>query len=241
MKKAIIAIVSIVLILAAVAVGVTAYASDGYTLPVSEWGERLGIDSKPAEPEQEQPEDATPGGQVPGGDTQQPEEKPDEEVPDDQTPDEEKPNLIREFSKTYYISESGDETDRDYDSPLKEIFEDMKMLSNADGYFNITLQDKNAPGQKTESGFITSIQYISGYPQSGSSIDMDMTMDGVFISYTVDNESSEFYGQTKLVGIIRTEKISTGESYWETMIPEDWASEFGVGWMRIDGMYMEQE
>ena len=97
MKKAIIAIVSIVLILAAVAVGVTAYASDGYTLPVSEWGERLGIDSKPAEPEQEQPEDATPGGQVPGGDTQQPEEKPDEEVPDEQTPDEEKTNLIWEF------------------------------------------------------------------------------------------------------------------------------------------------
>ena len=241
MKKAIIAIVSIVLILAAVAVGVTAYASDGYTLPVSEWGERLGIDSKPAEPEQEQPEDATPGGQVPGGDTQQPEEKPDEEVPDEQTPDEEKTNLIWEFTKTYYISESGDETDRDYDSPLKEIFEDMKMLSNTDGYFNITLQDKNAPGQRSESGFITSIQYISGHPQSGSSIDMDMTMDGVFISYTVGNGSSEFYGQTKLVGIMRTEKISTGESYWETMIPEDWASEYGVGWMRITGMYLEQE
>lgn len=241
MKKAIIAIVSIVLILAAAAVGVTAYASDGYTLPVSEWGERLGIDNKPAESEQEKPKDATPGGQVPGGDTQQPEEKPNEEVPDEQTPDEEKTNLIWEFNKTYYISESGDETDRDYDSPLKEIFEDMKKLSNTDGYFNITLQDKNAPGQRSESGFITNIQYISGHPQSGSSIDMDMTMDGVFISYTVDNGSSEFYGQTKLVGIIRTEKISTGESYWETIIPEDWASEFGVGWMRITGMYLEQE
>lgn len=241
MKKAIIAIVSIVLILAAVTVGVTAYASDGYTLPVSEWGERLGIDSKPAEPEQEQPGDATPGGQVPGNDTQQPEEKPNEEVPDEQTPDEEKTNLIWKFNKIYYISESGDETDRDYDSPLNEIFEDMKMLSNTDGYFNITLQDKNSPGQIVESGFITNIQYISGHPQSGSSIDMDMTMDCVFISYTVNNESSEFYGQTKFVGIIRTEKISTGESYWETMIPEDWASEYGVGWMRITGMYLEQE
>lgn len=241
MKKAIIAIVSIVLVLAAVAVGITAYASDGYTLPVSEWGERLGIDNKPAEPEQEKPGDATPGGQVPGGDIQQPEEKPDEEVSDDQNPDEEKTNVIREFNKTYYISESGDETDRDYDSPLKEIFEDMKMLSNTDGYLYITLQDKNAPGQLVESGFITSIQYLSGHPQSGSSIDMDMTMDGVFISYTVGNESSEFYGQTKLVGIIKTEKISTGESYWETMIPEDWASEFGVGWMQITGMYLGQE
>lgn len=241
MKKAIIAIVSIVLILAAVAVGVTAYASDGYTLPVSEWGERLGIDNKPAEPEQEKPGDATPGGQVPGNDTQQPEEKPNEEVPDEQAPDEEKTNLIREFNKIYYISESGDETDRDYDSPLKEIFEDMKMLSNTDGYLHITLQDKNAPGQRSESGFITNIQYLSGHPQSGSSIDMDMTMDCVVISYTVGDGSSEFYGQTKIVGIMRTEKISTGESYWETMIPEDWASEYGVGWMRISGMYIEQE
>ena len=43
MKKAIITVISIVLILAVVAVGVTAYASDGYTLPVSEWGDRLGI------------------------------------------------------------------------------------------------------------------------------------------------------------------------------------------------------
>ena len=38
MKKAIIATISIVLILTVVAVGVTAYASNGYTLPVSEWG-----------------------------------------------------------------------------------------------------------------------------------------------------------------------------------------------------------
>ena len=67
MKKTIIAIISVVLILATIAVGVTAYASDLYTLPVSEWGERLGIESKPAEPEQEKPGDVTPG-----GDTQQP-------------------------------------------------------------------------------------------------------------------------------------------------------------------------
>lgn len=65
MKKTIIAIISVVLILASVAVGVTAYASDGYTLPVSEWGDRLGADN-----EQEKPEDATPG-----GDTQQPGEQ----------------------------------------------------------------------------------------------------------------------------------------------------------------------
>ena len=43
MKKAIIAVVIIVAILAAAAVGVTAYASDGYTLPVDKWGDRLGI------------------------------------------------------------------------------------------------------------------------------------------------------------------------------------------------------
>ena len=67
MKKIIIVIISVVLILAAVAVGVTAYASDGYTLPVSEWGDRLGIND-----EQKQPED---------------QEKPGEEVPDEQQPD----------------------------------------------------------------------------------------------------------------------------------------------------------
>ena len=70
MKKTIIAIISVVLILATIAVGVTAYASDLYTLPVSEWGERLGIESKPAEPEQEKPGDVTPG-----GNTQQPGEQ----------------------------------------------------------------------------------------------------------------------------------------------------------------------
>lgn len=43
MKKAIIAVIIIISILAAAAVGVTAYASDGYTLPVDKWGERLGI------------------------------------------------------------------------------------------------------------------------------------------------------------------------------------------------------
>ena len=81
MKKAIIATISIVLILTVVAVGVTAYASNGYTLPVSEWGDRLGIDSDKQPDEQEKPDDTTPGGEIPGGDTQ----TPGEEIPGDST------------------------------------------------------------------------------------------------------------------------------------------------------------
>lgn len=81
MKKAIIATISIVLILTVVAVGVTAYASDGYTLPVEQWGERLGIDSDKQPEEQEKPDDTTPGGEIPGGDTQ----TPGEEIPGDST------------------------------------------------------------------------------------------------------------------------------------------------------------
>ncbi len=81
MKKAIIATISIVLILTVVAVGVTAYASDGYILPVSEWGDRLGIDSDKQPDEQEKPDDTTPGGEIPGGDTQ----TPGEEIPGDST------------------------------------------------------------------------------------------------------------------------------------------------------------
>ena len=81
MRKAIIAVVIIVAILAAAAVGVTAYASNGYTLPVSEWGDRLGIDSDKQPDEQEKPDDTTPGGEIPGGDTQ----TPGEEIPGDST------------------------------------------------------------------------------------------------------------------------------------------------------------
>ena len=50
----------------------TAYASDGYTLPVEQWGERLGIDSDKQPDEQEKPDDTTPGGEIPGDSTDNP-------------------------------------------------------------------------------------------------------------------------------------------------------------------------
>ena len=130
MKKAIIAIVSIVLILAAVAVGVTAYASDGYTLPVSEWGDRLGIDSDKQPEEQEKPDDTMPGGEIPGGDTQ----TPDEEIPGDSTeePNEEesKPVFTQFEIRRYFLSENGEET-KSNALPLKEMFEDLQPVADS--------------------------------------------------------------------------------------------------------------
>ena len=51
MNKTAFTIILIIILLACAAVGVTAYASDWYTLPAEQWGERLGIDNDIAEPE----------------------------------------------------------------------------------------------------------------------------------------------------------------------------------------------
>ena len=127
MKKAIIAMVIIIALLAAAAVGVTAYASNGYTLPVSEWGDRLGIDSDKQPDEQEKPDDTTPGGQIPGDDTQ----NPDEELPGDSTeePSEEesKPVFTKFESRRYFLSENGEET-KSNASPLKEMFKELQPI-----------------------------------------------------------------------------------------------------------------
>ena len=137
MKKAIIAIVSIVLILAAAAVGVTAYVSDGYKLPVSEWGERLGID-KAADDIVDN--DKTPGTNIPVVDPGK----------DDVTDEQEEPlPMWKEISTDFYaFSESGDDateptTSVGYDFPvvkMKQIFEDLKDFRNKDLLSSLTLQ-----------------------------------------------------------------------------------------------------
>ena len=49
MNKTAFTVILIVILLACAAVGVTAYASDWYTLPAEQWGERLGIEESPGE------------------------------------------------------------------------------------------------------------------------------------------------------------------------------------------------
>lgn len=49
MNKTAFTVILIVILLVCAAVGVTAYASDWYTLPVEQWGERLGIEESPGE------------------------------------------------------------------------------------------------------------------------------------------------------------------------------------------------
>ena len=231
MKKAIIAIVSIVLILAAMAVGVTAYASDGYTLPVSEWGERLGMDSDKQPDDQEKPDDTTPGGEIPGGDTQ----TPDEEIPGDSTeePNEEesKPVFTQFESRRYFLSENGEET-KSNASPLKEMFEDILPIVDSGEYLlDISLQDSNSPGQTAETGIIIKMDYFPGY-----SVDEGLS-NGEMLSiyYVVDNGEDE--GKIKMAALVSAETES-GERMYVWQLSDEWASDYGVGFIKLSGYYM---
>lgn len=232
MKKAIIAMVIIIALLAAAAVGVTAYASDGYTLPVSEWGDRLGIDDEQKQPEeQEKPDDTTPGGQIPGDDTQ----NPDEELPGDSTeePSEEesKPVFTKFESRRYFLSENGEET-KSNASPLKEMFKDLQTVADSGKYFlNIELQDSNSPGQIAEGGIVIKMDYFPGYYVDEGLSNGEM----LSIYYVVDNGEDE--GKIKMAALVSAETESGERMYvWE--LSDEWASDYGVGFVKLMGYYM---
>ena len=233
MKKAIIATVIIIAILAAAAVGVTAYASDGYTLPVSEWGDRLGIDSDKQPEEQQKPGDTTPDGQIPDGDTQ----TPDEEIPGDSTeePNEEesKPVFTQFERRRYFLSENGEET-KSNASPLKEVFEDLQTVADSGKYFlNIELQDSNSPGQIAESGIVIKMDYFPGYYVDEGMSNGEM----LSIYYVVGNGEDE--GKIKMAALVSVETESGERMYvWE--LSDEWASDFGVGFIELMGYYMAQ-
>lgn len=231
MKKAIIATISVVLILAAVAVGVTAYASDGYTLPVEQWGERLGIDSDKQPEEQEKPDDTMPGGEIPGGDTQ----TPDEEIPGDSTeePNEEEsePVFTQFENRRYFLSENGEET-KSNALPLKEMFEDLQPVADSGKYFlNIELQDSNSPGQIAEGGIVIKMDYFPDYYLGEGMSNGEM----LSIYYVVGNGEDE--GKIKMAAFLSA-SAESGERMYVWQLSDEWASDYGVGFVKLDGHYM---
>ena len=219
MKKAIIATISIVLILTVVAVGVTAYASDGYTLPVDKWGERLGIlEDKTSEEEAGQNQD--------NNVTKDPDKEPENVTGDSE---QENSKFIQFESKRYFISETGEEI-KDNAHPLKDIFYDLKPVVKSENYIlNILLQDSNAPGQKSEGGIIIKLDYLSGVVE-------DIETEILYIYYLMTSGTSE--GQIKVAAIISAKDITSGITQIQCDISDEFASEYGVGFIRIDGIYM---
>ena len=219
MKKAIIAIVIIIAILAAAAVGVTAYASDGYTLPVDKWGERLGIaGDKTLEEDNSQNQDDNVA------------KDPDKE-PEDATGDsEEENNKFMQFErKRYFISETGEEI-KNNAHPLKDIFYDLKPVAKSENYMlNILLQDSNAPGQKSEGGIIIKLDYLSGVVE-------DIETEILYIYYLMTSGTSE--GQIKVAAIVSAKDLTSGITQIQCDISDEFASEYGVGFIQIDGLYM---
>lgn len=177
MKKSVVAAILIVVILAAVAVGVTAYASDGYTLPVEEWGERLGIEADKETPGEDEAPDETPGTNTPGTEIPGDDETPGTEIPgDDEKPDEdEAPLFWKEISTDFYaLSETGDDateptTSTGMDFPvakMKQIFEDLKDFRNNDILSAMTIQFESdtTPGHYEKEAQVLNViyQYVDG-------------------------------------------------------------------------------
>ena len=220
MKKAIIAMVIIIALLAAAAVGVTAYASDGYTLPVSEWGDRLGIDDEQKQPEeQEKPDTQNPDEELPGDSTEEPSEE------------ESKPVFTKFESRRYFLSENGEET-KSNASPLKEMFKDLQTVADSGKYFlNIELQDSNSPGQIAEGGIVIKMDYFPGYYVDEGLSNGEM----LSIYYVVDNGEDE--GKIKMAALVSAETESGERMYvWE--LSDEWASDYGVGFVKLMGYYM---
>ena len=159
MKKSVVAAILIIVILAAVAVGVTAYASDGYTLPVEEWGERLGIEADKETPDEDEKPDDTPGTNTPGTDE----------------PDDAPPLFWKEISTDFYaLSETGDDatepttsTGKDFPvAKMKQIFEDLKDFRNNDILSAMTIQFESdtTPGHYEKEAQVLNViyQYVDG-------------------------------------------------------------------------------
>lgn len=234
MKKAIIAIVSIVLILAAAAVGVTAYASDGYKLPISEWGERLGID-KAADDIVD--DDKTPGTNIPVVDPGK----------DDVTDEQEEPlPMWKEISTDFYAwSESGDDateptTSVGYDFPvvkMKQIFEDLKDFRNKDLLPALTLQFEttSTPGHYEKRVKVIDVIYMWDHglleDLYGSNQDAVGELHGLSITY--------FDPEDGTVGTMAVTWLNPDDPDDEELFSCDLPE--GYSWLKIYGSYLMNE
>lgn len=243
MKKSVVAAILIIVILAAVAVGVTAYASDGYTLPVEEWGERLGIEADKETPDEDEKPDDTPGTNTPG--TDEPDDAPGTEIPgEDETPDEnEAPLFWKEISTDFYaLSETGDDATEPITSTgmefpvakMKQIFEDLKDFQNNYILSAMTIQFESdtTPGHYEKNAQVLNViyQYSDGLIEDLYGPNQDMLGEEHVLQITYVDPDDGTIGYMFCQWINPNDPESQEIFYCE--IPE------GYGWFKIYGSYL---